>query len=108
VADSHRRGVNVIGEFGRIILPTRCIQYATASVNALTNISMSFWSPNIQTAGRIVRSVAGLLMLGGAFLLHRQSISVWPWILAASGAFVLYEGLRGWCIMRACKFKTPL
>lgn len=86
----------------------QCIRHATTSVNPHTITRMSFWSPNIQTAGRIVRTLAGIAMLGGAFLLHREGIAIWPWVLGASGAFVLYEGLRGWCIMRACKFKTPL
>jgi len=28
--------------------------------------------------------------------------------LAAAGAFVLFEALRGWCALRACGIKTRL
>jgi hypothetical protein len=69
---------------------------------------VSFWSPNINGAGRAVRILSGFAMLVGAFFLHQQSIAIWPWILGASGVFVLFEGLRGWCVLRACKIRTPL
>ena len=35
--------------------------------------------------------------------------SVWlGLVLAASGAFVLFEALRGWCALQACGIKTRL
>jgi hypothetical protein len=67
---------------------------------------MSFWSANIGRGGRIIRGTAAIAMLAGAFLLHREGIAGWPWLLAAAGAFTLYEALRGWCVLRACKIKT--
>jgi hypothetical protein len=37
------------------------------------------------------------------------TISVWLGaVLLASGAFVLFESLRGWCALRACGIKTKL
>jgi hypothetical protein len=67
---------------------------------------MSFWAANIETRGRIFRGVAALIMLGAAFFLHHEGVAFWPWLLAIAGAFTLYEALRGWCILRACKIKT--
>jgi len=29
-------------------------------------------------------------------------------VLAVSGGFVLFEALRGWCVLRACGIKTRL
>ena len=37
------------------------------------------------------------------------SVSAWLGFgLLAAGAFVGFEALRGWCVMRACGFKTRL
>ena len=69
---------------------------------------MSFWSPNIETKGRIARSISGLILLVAAFLLYREGFVIATWLLAAGGAFTIYEGLRGWCVLRACKIKTRL
>ena len=66
-----------------------------------------FFAPNIERHGRLVRGIAGvLLLLGGIIALF----FIW-WlglILLASAAFVLFEALRGWCFMRACGIKTKL
>jgi len=36
-------------------------------------------------------------------------VSVWLGVvLAVLGVFVLFEALRGWCVMRACGIKTRL
>ena len=64
----------------------------------------SFFSPNIDKAGRSIRAVFALgLLVAGFCLLSR------PWaagFLFAFAAFAFYEALRGWCIMRACGVKT--
>jgi len=66
-----------------------------------------FFGRNLETRGRVFRGVvAVLLVLGGIYALTQ----IW-WlglILLASGGFVLFEALRGWCIMRACGIKTRL
>lgn len=66
-----------------------------------------FFGRNLEKRGRIFRGViATVLLLGGLFAFTQ----VW-WlglILLASGAFVLFEALRGWCIMRACGIRTRL
>lgn len=66
-----------------------------------------FWSRNIGTKGRLVRGVLALLLLGGAAA--ACFFNVWlALLLAASGAFVLFEALRGWCALRACGIKTKI
>ena len=66
-----------------------------------------FLSRNIGTAGRLVRGVIALLLLVGAAFGFQLS----PWLgvaLVISGVFVLFEALRGWCLLRACGIKTKL
>ncbi len=69
---------------------------------------MSFWSPNIERRGRIFRIACGLLLLLAALLLAWEEMEMAAWIIATGGVFTLVEGLRGWCVLRACKFKTRL
>ena len=50
--------------------------------------------------------MAVALFVGAAFVLgHNVAIAA---ALALSGAFVLFEALRGWCAFRACGIKTKL
>lgn len=62
---------------------------------------------NIEGRGRITRGITAiLLILGGVYAVTQ----IW-WLgllLLLSGAFVLFEALRGWCVMRACGIKTRL
>jgi hypothetical protein len=67
----------------------------------------SLFSPNIGNKGRLVRGVAALLLFVGAGFAFRASIWL-SLVLGASGAFVLFESLRGWCALRACGIKTKL
>jgi hypothetical protein len=52
------------------------------------------FSRNICRGGQITRFVLGALLLAGAYKLS-------SWILAALGAFCLFEAAMGWCIVRA-------
>jgi hypothetical protein len=65
------------------------------------------FSRNIDNKGRLVRGLGALaLLLGAAFSF---TVSIWLGIaLLASGAFVAFEALRGWCALRACGIKTRL
>lgn len=66
-----------------------------------------FLKPNIDGKGRLVRLVIAFLLFAGAGFAF--TVSIWLVLaLAASGAFVLFEALRGWCVMRACGIKTRL
>ncbi len=67
---------------------------------------MSFFSPNIGTAGRIARGICGLLCLGGATVLREHTVLAI--VLLGSGLFTLFEAARGWCVTRACGINTPL
>jgi hypothetical protein len=60
---------------------------------------------NIEPKGRWLRGIAaGALLLGGlAAWFYSLSLSLG---LLVSGAFVLFEALRGWCALRACGIKT--
>ncbi len=65
------------------------------------------FSPNIDNKGRLLRGTIALLLFVSAGFGFATS----PWlglILVASGAFVLFEALRGWCALRACGVKTRL
>ena len=71
---------------------------------------------NIDSKGKAVRLIYGLLLIiAGALLLFLWALPaqrVWPWAvvisLLGSGAFAMFEGWAGWCVMRALGFKTPL
>jgi hypothetical protein len=66
-----------------------------------------FLKPNIDGKGRLVRLVGALLLFAGAGFAF--TVSIWLVLaLAAAGAFVLFEALRGWCVLRACGIKTRL
>ncbi|MCW5551983.1 MAG: hypothetical protein KIS67_07420 [Verrucomicrobiae bacterium] len=67
----------------------------------------TFFRRNIDRRGRVVRGVAGgLLVVGG---LIACSYNVWLCVaLVVSGGFVSFEAARGWCLMRACGIKTKL
>jgi hypothetical protein len=67
----------------------------------------SSFSRNISNTGRVVRALGALaLLLGAGFGFF---VSVWLGaVLAVSGVFVLFEAVRGWCVLRACGLKTRL
>jgi hypothetical protein len=65
-----------------------------------------FCQPNIGIAGRIARGLVGVGCLSGAWYLRGN---FWGCVLlTGSGAFTLFEALRGWCVARACGLKTPM
>ena len=71
---------------------------------------------NIDNRGRVARIVSGILtaavaagLLAGWAL---QALPVWAsWAALAAlagGVFMVFEGVKGWCVMRAMGFKTPI
>lgn len=62
---------------------------------------------NLSNTGRLVRGLGALaLLIGDGFGFF---VSVWVGAgLAVGGVFVLFEALRGWCMMRACGIKTRI
>ena len=65
----------------------------------------SLFPRNIDNKGRIVRGLCALTLLAGA--VFGFTVSVWlGLVLLASGIFVAFEAIRGWCGLRACGIKT--
>jgi hypothetical protein len=66
-----------------------------------------FFASNLDRNGRFVRgTVAGILMVGALvcfFFLPPLGL-----ILLILGLFVLFEAVRGWCVLRACGIKTKI
>jgi hypothetical protein len=62
---------------------------------------------NLSNTGRLVRGLGALaLLIGAGFGFF---VSVWLGAgLAVGGVFVLFEALRGWCVLRACGIKTRI
>lgn len=71
---------------------------------------------NIDSRGRAVRLVCGLVLLvAGVFSLALWALAAataLAWIvsalLLAAGAFAVFEAQHGWCALRALGFKTRL
>ena len=62
---------------------------------------------NIDNKGRLARALgaAGLLLSAGLVFAWSAWLGM---LLLASGTFVAFEALRGWCALRACGIKTKL
>ncbi|QNN22815.1 hypothetical protein HED60_11230 [Planctomycetales bacterium ZRK34] len=72
---------------------------------------------NIDKRGRMARAVWGIVMLLGAVAMVVCAVAGflsgwWVWVVAAAllvaGLFGLYEARKGWCMMRAMGFRTPM
>lgn len=71
-------------------------------------MNMKAWfTPNIGGAGRIARGITALLLLAGAYFAW-QPMRWLGILLLASAAFVAFEALRGWCVVRACGIRTRM
>jgi len=66
-----------------------------------------FFEPNIGRAGRIARGILGVVLLFCGLILIRSHLWI-GLVLIGSGVVGLFEAFRGWCLMRACGFKTRL
>jgi hypothetical protein len=66
-----------------------------------------FFAQNINRRGRIFRALCGVGLIIAGLLISRQGRSICV-ALVIMGGFVLYEAVRGWCLMRACGIKTKL
>ena len=62
---------------------------------------------NIDNKGRLIRGLGALALFVGAGFGFTLSVSLGI-ALMASGVFVAFEALRGWCALRACGIKTKL
>jgi len=81
-------------------------QSATCPKPATASARGSFFSANIGSIGRRVRGAGGgLIWVGAATLASEHPLLAA--VMAAGGGFMIFEALRGWCVLRACKIKTP-
>ncbi len=52
---------------------------------------------------------AGTGLLAGWVMQTLPAWALWAALAAfAGGAFMVFEGVKGWCVMRAMGFKTPM
>jgi len=71
---------------------------------------------NIDKRGRALRTTLGIitdavgtLLAIGSFLGWLPGWTFYAGIAAmAGGAFMVFEGVNGWCVVRAMGFKTPI
>ncbi|MCC6822639.1 MAG: YgaP-like transmembrane domain [Verrucomicrobiota bacterium] len=66
-----------------------------------------FFLPNLETRGRLVRGAGGSVLVAGGVAFCGVNLLA-AVILIVSGGFMLFEAVRGWCVMRACGIKTKL
>lgn len=66
-----------------------------------------YFRPNLETRGRLVRGAGGIAFVAGGAALCGVNLPV-SVLLIVSGGFMLFEAVRGWCVMRACGIKTKL
>jgi len=67
----------------------------------------AWFARNISNKGRLMRGIIAIVLLIGAAFGFFASLWL-GLVLTVSGAFVLFEALRGWCALRACGIKTRL
>ena len=66
---------------------------------------MKFFAPNINSRGRLIRALIGMVFFVAALIVGQ---SIW-WVgllLGLGAAFTWFEAARGWCAARACGIKT--
>ncbi len=63
------------------------------------------FAPNIEKKGRLLRGLGAVALFAGGLAALKVSL-ILSLVLLASGVFVLFEALRGWCALRACGIKT--
>ena len=64
-----------------------------------------FFQPNLNHRGRMARGVIGALCLIAGIVI--VDYLLWLGLLfVMAGLFAIFESLRGWCLVRACGFKT--
>ncbi len=69
-----------------------------------------WFRPNLESKGRWVRGIMGVLALAAAAI-GRLAADWNAWVcvlLACYGLFAIFEAVRGWCVIRACGIKTRM
>lgn len=74
-----------------------------------TQSEADFWACNIDRRGRGVRLFLAFIFLClSAWLWWGKGEAFWSIGLLTIGLLALYEGLRGWCVLRAFGMSTPV
>jgi hypothetical protein len=71
---------------------------------------------NIDQRGRTARIITGAIAeaigIGLVFAWYTEALPQWAlWAgigAIAGGNFSIFEGIKGWCVVRAMGFKTPM
>jgi hypothetical protein len=70
---------------------------------------------NIDQRGRRARSVTGVIcdacgtgLLVGGILSSTLWLIITGGAISVAGAFMIFEGAKGWCALRAMGIKTPM
>jgi len=58
--------------------------------------------------GGVVVGLCGVTLLVAGFFMDSPATTIVGIFIWFIGAFMLFEGLRGWCALRAMGFKTPM
>ncbi len=59
-------------------------------------------------AGGVVVGVCGVALLVTGFFAHFPVMIIAGVFLGVAGSFMIFEGARGWCALRAIGIKTPM
>jgi len=63
----------------------------------------------LRTTMGVVTALAGAGLIGARFGAGLDAVPLWAGLAAlAGGAFMIFEGVNGWCVVRAMGFKTPI
>lgn len=62
---------------------------------------MSFWSCNIDRRGRLARLLSGIVILVAGIGCLISDFTITGIALIVGGAFCIFQGARGWCLMHA-------
>lgn len=64
-----------------------------------------FFNRNISFQGRIARGVLGSMLLIAGIIM--ADFELWICLtLVVLGLFVIFEAVRGWCVVKACRLKS--
>jgi hypothetical protein len=63
----------------------------------------------LRTSMGAVTALVGVGLLAARFTAGLETVPLWAGLAAvAGGAFMIFEGVNGWCVVRAMGFKTPI
>lgn len=68
----------------------------------------NFFQPNLRRTGRIARGVIGTICLITGIIVAGDIEWWFGLIFVLPGLFAIFEAIRGWCLIRACGFKTKI